>query len=293
MDSFRTAVKKAMTGKEPAPPKPAPEPKVKISEAQRAFIDRVGKIAQADEDVLPSLTVAQAILESGWGRSELAQKANALFGVKAGSAWKGPRMKKKTSEHICGKQVEITAAFRAYGSWEESIADHNALLRGSRYKAVQGERDYKKACRAVHAAGYATAQDYADKLIRLIEQYGLTAWDAAPIVHTIGEGDTLWALAVKYLGSGGYQDVPFRAKTCPSRVCLCAFFIPPFPCFSFFLIPLFFSLFLLSFIVILNTVLENASAALDQYAVKYEKNVLIPMCAWGKTGAYMAEAIKI
>jgi nucleoid-associated protein YgaU len=144
-------------------------------------------------------------LESGWGRSELAQKANALFGIKSGSSWKGPHYEKKTTEHIDGEQVEITAAFRAYGSWEESIADHAALLRGTRYKAAQGERNYKKACRAVHAAGYATGPDYADKLIKLIEQYGLTAWDAPTpgvITHVVKAGDTLWSLAVKHLGSG-------------------------------------------------------------------------------------------
>jgi flagellum-specific peptidoglycan hydrolase FlgJ len=210
MNTFRAAVKKALSGKNPAPaptpapPKPAPAPKVTTAE-QKAFIDRVGKSAQASgASVLPSLAISQAILESGWGKSELAQKANALFGIKAGTAWKGPHYEKKTGEHIDGKQVEITAAFRAYGSWEESIADHAALLRGSRYKAVQGERDHKKACRAVHAAGYATAPDYADKLIRLVEQYGLTAWDApAPgvITHTVVKGDTLWSLAARYLGN--------------------------------------------------------------------------------------------
>jgi len=200
MDSFRRAVKAALGGKDPVPAKPAPEPK--MTATQRGFIDRIGKAAQAGNGILPSLTIAQAILESGWGKSELAQKANALFGIKAGTNWKGPRYEKKTAEQIDGKQVEITAAFRAYGSWEESIADHGAHLRGSRYKAVQGERDYKKACRAVHAAGYATAPDYADKLIRLVEQYGLTAWDAGEITHIVKQGDTLWALAVKHLGSG-------------------------------------------------------------------------------------------
>ena len=201
---FLQAVAGYMDGKEPAPTPPKPAPGPKMTPEQRAFIDRVGKAAQADNALLPSLTIAQAVLESGWGRSELAQKANALFGIKAGSAWKGPRYSKKTTEYIDGEQVEITAAFRAYGSWEESIADHASLLRGSRYKAVQGERDYKRACRAVHAAGYATGPDYADKLIRLVEQYGLTAWDAAPgeITHVVKQGDTLWSLAVKHLGSG-------------------------------------------------------------------------------------------
>ncbi|MCL2106490.1 MAG: glucosaminidase domain-containing protein [Oscillospiraceae bacterium] len=170
---------------------------------QKAFIDRVGKATNAGGGILPSLIIAQAILESGWGKSELAQKANALFGIKAGTGWHGRRIDKKTSEHIDGEQVEITAAFRAYDSWEESIADHGALLRSARYKAVQGERDYKKACRAVHVAGYATGPDYASKLIKLIEQYQLTAWDApGEITHVVKQGDTLWVLAVKHLGSG-------------------------------------------------------------------------------------------
>ena len=57
---------------------------------------------------------------------------------------------------------------------------HSALLTGAaRYKAVIGERDYKTACRAIKAAGYATDPQYADKLIQIIESYGLTAYDGA------------------------------------------------------------------------------------------------------------------
>ena len=201
MDSFRAAVKKAMGVKAPAPT-PVPQQKTKTTAAQQDFIDRVGKAAQANSDILPSLIIAQAIQESGWGKSDLAQKANALFGIKAGTGWKGKRFDKKTSEHIDGKKVEITAAFRAYGSWEESIADHGAFLRGTRYKAVQGERDYKKAARAVQTAGYATDPNYANSLIKLIEQYGLTAWDTGEITHVVKQGDTLWSLAAKHLGSG-------------------------------------------------------------------------------------------
>ena len=204
MDSFRAAV--AQRESPIAQPKTSAEPKKAITAAQQAFIDRVGKMAQAESGgILPSLTIAQAILESGWGRSELAQKANALFGIKASTGWAGPRVDKKTFEYIDEKRVEVSAAFRAYDSWEESVADHNAHLRGSqRYKAVLGETDYKTACRAVHAAGYATDPEYANNLIRLIERYNLTQWDAAPapIEHAVQQGDTLWSLSAKYLGSG-------------------------------------------------------------------------------------------
>ena len=194
-----------------------------MTTAQKTFIDRVGRLAKADmskSGILASLTLAQAILESAWGTSGLTRKGNALFGIKAGTAWKGPTLNCKTFEYYGGGRVDIKDNFRAYGSWEESVADHGAFLKGlARYKAVVGERDYKKACKAIHAAGYATAPNYADALVKLIEHYGLTQWDGAtpapaPVKpapaptegyfeHTIkSSADTLWALASRYLGSG-------------------------------------------------------------------------------------------
>lgn len=160
-----------------------------ITQEQKTFIERVGKLAAADmkqSGVLASLTIAQAILESGWGKSGLTVKANALFGIKAGSSWKGKVYSAKTQECYDGATyTTITALFRAYGSWAESVADHSALLTGlARYKAVVGERDYKTACRAVKAAGYATDPNYAEKLIQIIDAYGLTAYDGAGTVTT-------------------------------------------------------------------------------------------------------------
>lgn len=151
---------------------------------KQTFIQTVGEMARkdmAESGVLASLTIAQAILESGWGTSELAQNANALFGIKADSRWSGKAYSKETQECYDGvNYTTVTALFRAYGSWEESVADHSAfLLAGSRYVAVIGETDYKTACKAIKAAGYATAPDYAERLISLIEEYGLTAYDGA------------------------------------------------------------------------------------------------------------------
>lgn len=150
---------------------------------QKNFIKKVGAFASADmkkSGVLASLTVAQAILESAWGKSELATGGNALFGIKATKSWKGKVYCKDTKE--CYDGVNLVgvknAAFRAYDSWEESVEDHSTFLKANkRYKEVIGETDYKKACEAIKAAGYATDPDYVEKLVKLIEDYGLTEFD--------------------------------------------------------------------------------------------------------------------
>lgn len=155
-----------------------------LTTEQKAFIKRIGELAAADmqkSGVLASLTIAQAILESGWGKSGLTVKGNALFGIKAGKTWTGKVYSAKTQECFDGvSYTTITALFRAYDSWEDSVADHSAFLTGlSRYKAVVGEKDYKTACKAIKAAGYATAPDYAEQLIKIIECYALTEYDKA------------------------------------------------------------------------------------------------------------------
>lgn len=153
-----------------------------LTNEQKAFIDRVGNLAATDmqkSGVLASLTTAQAILESGWGKSGLAVKGKALFGIKAGGTWRGKVYNAETKECYDGATyTTIKATFRAYGSWEESVADHSALLTGNtRYKTVVGEKDYKAACWAIKAAGYATAPDYAEQLIKIIDCYALTKFD--------------------------------------------------------------------------------------------------------------------
>jgi len=160
------------------------------TQAQKDFIATVGAMASADmkeSGVLASLTIAQAILESGWGTSTLATQANALFGIKADSRWNGRAYSKSTLECYDGVTwTSETALFRAYDSWQHSVNDHSAFLNAySRYKDVINETDYKKACKAIHSAGYATDPGYADKLIKLIETYDLTAYDGV----AAGAGD--------------------------------------------------------------------------------------------------------
>ena len=145
------------------------------TQQQKEFLSRIIPLAKADmkkTKILASLTIAQAILESGWGTSALARKSNNLFGIK------GSGKNYKTFEYINGKRVDIVDSFKVYPDWETSVTDHSGLfLRLSRYQNLIGERDYKKACRKVYEDGYATAPNYAEALIRIIEQYKLYEHD--------------------------------------------------------------------------------------------------------------------
>lgn len=149
--------------------------------ANKAFIDMIGKAAVAEYPrfkILPSLTIAQAILESNWGKSMLSQKAHNYFGMKAGSSWKGATYNSKTQEQTpAGKAFTINAAFRAYGSVAEGIRGYYVFLQYPRYANLKGVTDYKEACRLIKADGWATDVKYTDKLIGLIEKYNLTRYD--------------------------------------------------------------------------------------------------------------------
>ena len=159
------------------------------------IVKRVGELCAADmknTGILASVSAAQFILESGYGKSVLAQMANNCFGMKcslsgntwAGSSWDGEsEYTKETQEFVNGAYVTVTADFRAYPNIEASIADHSAYLLGAkkddvlRYAGLKGEKDYKKAVQIIKDGGYATAPDYVEKVCNIIERYNLTAYD--------------------------------------------------------------------------------------------------------------------
>jgi flagellar rod assembly protein/muramidase FlgJ len=162
--------------------------------------------------ILPSLTIAQAILESGWGKSHI---KNNLFGMKAGASWAGKVAVRETKEFINGQWITVQAKFRAYDSFNESIEDHAKLLgTASRYKKVVQAADYKDACQTVWQAGYATDPEYPGKLINIIEQNKLYLHDTDYIGH--------WAEAViekakKYNLMTGYPDGSFQPDKSVTR----------------------------------------------------------------------------
>ncbi|EUJ33486.1 mannosyl-glycoendo-beta-N-acetylglucosaminidase family protein [Listeria floridensis FSL S10-1187] len=125
--------------------------------------------------ILPSITSAQAILESGWGSSELSVRAHNLFGIKG--SFQGQFIIMPTKEYQNGKWVTIDAQFRQYPNKNASIENHGEFLQKSRYQNLVGLEDYKLAAKRLQQDGYATDPAYSEKLISLVEQYRLTDWD--------------------------------------------------------------------------------------------------------------------
>lgn len=159
-------------------------PTVKPDLTEDKFIQSIVDCLQGqDLKILPSVTVAQAILESNWGRSSLAVEAKNLFGIKASKDWTGEVYRKSTKEQKPTGEVYTTEAnFRKYGSFKESIKDHDDFFtstpwRTGNYKRVLEAKDYKTQAQALQACGYATDIAYAYKLISLIERLGLQQYD--------------------------------------------------------------------------------------------------------------------
>lgn len=175
-----------------------------MSYTRKEFIAKVAPMVQKDNSgILHSLTIAQAILESGDGNSGLTKQGNALFGIKPGSNWKGKVWTGGTVEYYEGVKTNVTCGFRAYDSWEESILDHSKFLTSlSRYAKVVGETDYKKACKYIYEAGYATDPNYTNKLIQLIEANNLTKYDK----KTISEDKELASSVSKIIKNGRKLD---------------------------------------------------------------------------------------
>ncbi len=126
--------------------------------------------------VLPSVTVAQAILESGWGSSTLSTQAHNLFGIKG--SYHGQYVNMPTREVYNGQSVYINDNFRKYDNNSESVEDHgNFLYVNSRYRNLLGDRNYVSVANKLRQDGHATDPSYANLLIELVQEYNLTQLD--------------------------------------------------------------------------------------------------------------------
>lgn len=143
--------------------------------------------------LLPSVCAAQTILESGYCKTELAQKGNNVCGMKctlsgntwAGSTWDGKsKVNIRTAEQdSSGNTYYIYADFRKYPCIEDSISDRCAYLLGAmngskkRYEGIQSCKDYKSQITLIKNGGYATDVSYISKICNIIERFGLDKYD--------------------------------------------------------------------------------------------------------------------
>ncbi len=152
----------------------------------RAFIEELSPKAielYNKHGILPSITIGQAILESGWGKSDLSVKANNLFGIKADSSWKGESVSMTTSEYY---NDVIQDKFRRYKNKTDSLDDYGKfLVENDRYKknGLFEATQYIGQAKALENAGYSTKQDengnniYSNLLINVIKENDLQLID--------------------------------------------------------------------------------------------------------------------
>ena len=162
-----------------------------LNKNQAEFLARIVPIAQRQvakhgNKLFASVTIAQAIHESGWGTSKKMVAANALFGVKVGKsaykfgdAWHGAAYKTGTTEYYDGKTAtKITDWFRQYDSVEDAVCDYmDMLLHCKRYKGAVSRRTPRESIEGIIAGGYATGPNYVNSIMNLIKGYNLTQYD--------------------------------------------------------------------------------------------------------------------
>jgi flagellum-specific peptidoglycan hydrolase FlgJ len=182
------------------------------------YVQTFSKVAQFEMKaygIPASITLAQGLLESGFGKGELARKTNNHFGIKCHKGWEG--------DYDFHDDDEKGECFRKYNHPMYSYRDHSLFLKNrSRYASLFELRknDYKKWAYGLKKAGYATDKRYPNKLISLIEKYELHKYDelvlgsdymnvsepAKEVVevkeqvstHVVKKGDTLYSISKKY-----------------------------------------------------------------------------------------------
>ena len=156
---------------------------------QDEFLNKVSEGAMnswVKYGVLPSVIIAQAINESGWGKSGLSVQQNNLFGVK-GTGDAGTGSWATGEDNADGSSYTINANFAAYSSWSASIEAHGKLISGntgmSNYLAAVKEKDALKSITAIKNGGYATATDYVEVTMNIINDFGLLEYDKYAIEY--------------------------------------------------------------------------------------------------------------
>ena len=146
--------------------------------------EKVNKYAPLYGICVHSPIIAQAIIESGWGKSGLASKYHNYFGLKCGSSWKGKSVNMATKEEYkVGTMTNIRDNFRVFDDFDDGIRGYFEFINTSRYKNLKGVKSPEEYVRRLKADGYATSSKYVDNIMRVIRDNKLTRFDGN------GDGD--------------------------------------------------------------------------------------------------------
>lgn len=146
--------------------------------------EKVRKYAPLYGICVHSPIIAQAIIESGWGKSGLASKYHNYFGLKCGSSWKGGSVNMATKEEYKpGVVTNIRDNFRTYEDFDAGIRGYFEFINTRRYKNLKGVKTPEEYVRRLKADGYATSSKYVDNIMRVIRDNKLTRFDGN------GDGD--------------------------------------------------------------------------------------------------------
>lgn len=182
-----------------------------------AFLAPMAQGLYRSHNILPSITIAQAAEETGWGKYAI---GNNIFGVKAFSDWKGKKINARTHEFYGGGKTSIDAWFRDYDSIEDCMADRGKVLSHSRYNAVRSATNYADAAQALYTGGYATNPSYPRNLINIIKSNNLSQYDTKGngLGFGFGMDTTAEAGATRMVNSDISSSNASRASTIARQV---------------------------------------------------------------------------
>lgn len=151
---------------------------------RQKFVDDIAKYvkkyASSYGISVNSPIIAQAIIESGWGKSKLAADYHNYFGMKCGTKWTGPSVNMTTQEEYkAGTLTTIKDNFRVYDSMENGVKGYFEFIQLSRYENLKGITDPRNYIETIKNDGYATSSTYVDSLMQIIKLYNLTSYDNA------------------------------------------------------------------------------------------------------------------
>lgn len=154
-----------------------------MTNEQKNFINTLKPIIEkyANGYYCVECILAQAILESAWGKSQLATKYNNFFGMKTGRSWKGEKAELSTKEEIDGKLVTVKGSFRAYPDIESGIAGYFDFIKLKRYANLKEARNYVDYATKLKEDGWATSSGYTKNLINIVVTYLINDGEAPTV----------------------------------------------------------------------------------------------------------------